>query len=200
MSVMNNSKEALINKDENRPGELIGSRIKKIRIARGMTRSELGALVGLDQNRVQQYENGTRKPRRALLSTFATALSVDIRALSDPVVDDRISTMHALFAIEDLYGIEFYELDYGCGIRIKDDDIAEYLRQWKEEHDTFDVLEKTSYTENERAKFRYEYDNWRWRFSGEYSKENEKRSLEEEKEILENKLLQIQKRLTDLEQ
>ena len=44
-------------------GVRMGQRIKAIREARGMTRAELGSFVGLDQNRVQQYENGWQRMR-----------------------------------------------------------------------------------------------------------------------------------------
>ena len=69
---------------EDRSAERVGERIKKIREAREMTRAELGSLVGLDQNRVQQYENGRRKPKIELLKKFAFALGVETIALMDP--------------------------------------------------------------------------------------------------------------------
>ena len=45
----------------------VGHRIRKIRIARGMTQAALGTAVGLSADRIQQYENGFRRPRADLL-------------------------------------------------------------------------------------------------------------------------------------
>ena len=45
----------------------IGNRIRRIRTERGMSRAELGEKIGLCQNRVQQYENGRRKPKSLFL-------------------------------------------------------------------------------------------------------------------------------------
>ena len=83
--------------NEDRSAERIGRRIKKIRETREMTRAELGSLVGLDQNRVQQYENGRRKPKIALLKKFAAALGVETIALMDPTTETLVGAMYALF-------------------------------------------------------------------------------------------------------
>ena len=87
--------------DEDRSGARIGERIKKIREAREMTRAELGRLVGLDQNRVLQYEKGRRKPKLPLLKKFANALGVNTIALMDPTTDSYVGAMYALFQMEE---------------------------------------------------------------------------------------------------
>lgn len=58
----------------------IGDRIKRIRTERGMSRAELGEKIGLCQNRVQQYENGRRKPKAPLRELLTTYLSVEVGA------------------------------------------------------------------------------------------------------------------------
>lgn len=94
------SKNEVLDIDKDNSGVRIGQRIKTIREARGMTRTELGMLIGLDQNRIQQYENGRRKPKLPLLKKIAEALGVNIIALMEPTFEDHICTMHALFQME----------------------------------------------------------------------------------------------------
>ena len=53
--------------------------------------------MGLDQNRVQQYENGKRKPKIPLLKKFAAALGVETIALMDPNTESFVGAMYALF-------------------------------------------------------------------------------------------------------
>ena len=88
MNMLGGSDFADINED--RSGARIGNRIRKIRETREMTRSELGALVGLDQTRIQQYENGKRKPKIPLLKKIAYALGVETIALMDPVTESYV--------------------------------------------------------------------------------------------------------------
>ena len=90
----------------------IGERIKKIRETREMTRAELGALVGLDQNRVQQYENGKRKPKIPLLKKFAAALGVETIALMDPTTESYVGAMHALFQMEEKLDMKIVKKDF----------------------------------------------------------------------------------------
>ena len=98
MSVPGGEDFADINED--RSAARIGARIKRIRETREMTRAELGALVGLDQNRVQQYENGKRKPKIPLLKKIASALGVETVALMDPTTESYVGAMYALFQME----------------------------------------------------------------------------------------------------
>ena len=76
------SKNEVHNIDKDNSGVRIGQRIKTIREARGMTRAELGMLVGLDQNRIQQYENGRRKPKLPLLKKSRACSSMWSATLS----------------------------------------------------------------------------------------------------------------------
>lgn len=55
-----------------------GTLIKNIRESRGMSREELGELVGLSYDRIQQYENDIREPRINLLNKIFDALEVDV--------------------------------------------------------------------------------------------------------------------------
>jgi len=99
--------------DKDNSGVRIGRRIKTIREARGMTRAELGMLIGLDQNRVLQYEKGRRKPKLPLLKKIAEALEVSIIALMEPTFEDHICTMHALFQMEEKLNLLHQKVNLG---------------------------------------------------------------------------------------
>lgn len=148
--------------------ERTGEKLKEIRIARWLTREELGKLVGLDQNRVQQYENGKRKPKKELLNKFAEALNVSPLALTTPDTRTVAGAMHALFDMEELYGAElnvdreegkayikfpstsplFKSIDEWCEKRVR-----KYFKQMR-----------PAMSEEEIAETEQEYKDWKWRF------------------------------------
>ncbi len=66
-----------------------GTLIKNIRKSRGMSRKDLGELVGLDQNRIEQYENGIREPKIDLLNKIFDALEVDVEIDYDFIIKDK---------------------------------------------------------------------------------------------------------------
>ena len=47
--------------DRETAGSRIGRRIRSVREEAGMKQAELGEAVGLNANRIQQYENGEKK-------------------------------------------------------------------------------------------------------------------------------------------
>lgn len=55
--------------------------------------------------RITQYEVGTRRPKAELTATLAKELDVSPLALNVPDIDSPIKLIHALFALEDAYGI-----------------------------------------------------------------------------------------------
>ena len=75
----------------------IGSRIRKVRKAKGLSQTELGARVGLNGDRIQKYENGVRKPKADILEKLADALDVEIQAFADPDTSTYIGAMYAFF-------------------------------------------------------------------------------------------------------
>ena len=151
---------------EDRSGARIGERIKKIREVREMTRAELGALVGLDQNRVQQYENGKRKPKIPLLKKFAAALGVETIALMDPTTESYVNAMHALFQMEEKLDMKIvkkdgcYYLQFGDG---KSDGMNRYLRKWYEVREALDES-IPNLTDEERKKKVFDYNMFEWTY------------------------------------
>ena len=153
---------------EDRSGERIGERIKKIREAREMTRAELGALVGLDQNRVQQYENGKRKPKMPLLKKFALALGVETIALMDPTTESYVGAMYALFQMEEKLDLKIvqkdgcYCLQFGDG---KFGGMNSYLSKWYEIRQKLDEA-MPNLTDEERKKMVFDYNMFEWTYPG----------------------------------
>ena len=154
--------------NEDRSGARIGERIKKIREAREMTRAELGALVGLDQNRVQQYENGKRKPKIPLLKKFAVALGVETIALMDPTTESYVGAMYALFQMEEKLDMKIvkkdgcYCLQFGDG---KFDGMNSYLSKWYEVRQALDEA-MPNLTDEERKKKVFDYNMFEWTYPG----------------------------------
>lgn len=153
---------------EDRSAERIGERIKKIRETREMSRAELGALVGLDQNRVQQYENGRRKPKIDLLKKFAAALGVETIALMDPTTESYVGAMYALFQMEEKLGLKVmkkdgcYCLQFGDG---KFDGMNSYLSKWYEVRQALDEA-MPNLTDEERKKMVFDYNMFEWTYPG----------------------------------
>lgn len=149
-------------------GVRMGQRIKAIREARGMTRAELGSFVGLDQNRVQQYENGWRKPKLPLLKKFAYALRVNVLAFMDPALDSYVGVMHTLFRVEEKFDMRVVKKDGGYCLQFGDGKTGRmngYLQEW---HDVRKALDYTTpnLTEEERKKKVLDYNMFRWTFPG----------------------------------
>lgn len=59
----------------------IGDRIKKCRIARGLTQKELGKLCNMPDSQIRKYENGVIEPKNDTLARIADGLEVSIYAL-----------------------------------------------------------------------------------------------------------------------
>lgn len=152
--------------NEDQSGARIGARIKKIRETRKMTRADLGRLVGLDQNRIQQYENGRRKPKIPLLKKIAAALGVETIALMDPVPDTYVGAMHALFQMEEILDLKITKKD-GCYCLLfgdgRTDGMTRYLSGW---YDVRHALDEAlpNLTDEEREKRFFDYNMYEWTY------------------------------------
>ena len=142
----------------------IGERIHFFRLMRGMTQKYLGTAVGFPERsadvRLAQYETGTRKPKAELTSALAQALDVAPQALDVPDIDSYIGLMHALFTLEDIYGLTISETDGEVCLKInkvKGKDAAELLKMlyaWKEQADKLNAEEID----------KEQYDQWRYHY------------------------------------
>ncbi len=150
--------------NEDRSGERIGERIKKIRETREMSRAELGEYINLDQNRVQQYESGKRKPKMPLLKKIADALGIETIALMDPTVDTYVGAMHTLFQMEEKLDLRVtmkdgcYCLQFGDG---RFGGMNNYLENWyKIRKELDDIMPNLSDEERKKAIFDYNMFEW----------------------------------------
>jgi len=89
----------------------IGKRIRAIRQEEGMSQGDLGEKVGLNADRIQQYENGARNPKFELCKQIAEVLNVDVNALLDPQAANYIGAMYTFFEMEALYDLRLKEVD-----------------------------------------------------------------------------------------
>ena len=142
----------------------IGERIRFIRNLRGMTQKYLGMSIGFDEKtadiRMAQYESGTRTPKEKLVADLANALEVSPKALDVPEIDNHISLMHTLFAIEDLYGLKIKSIDGELCLTLDKTNGSTYLSM-------FDMLNAWQH-EAEKLKLgeitKQEYDDWRYNY------------------------------------
>ena len=147
----------------------VGHRIRKIRLARGMTQTALGSAVGLDANRIQKYENGYRKPKAALLKKIAAALDVNPLALSDPDTTCLTGAMFAFFELEELFNLEIVKGPDGrdpaicLSANIKNA-LYPCLREWLGLHKQVASRLESASSDKEREWIMKAYQNWKWSY------------------------------------
>ncbi len=154
--------------NEDKSGNRIGERIKKIRETREMSRAELGALVGLDKNRVQQYENGWRKPKIPLLKKFAAALGVETIALMEPTIESYVGAMYALFQMEDKLDMKIVKKDGCYYLQFGDGRIGgmnDYLSDWFQAKERLEENWR-ELSDEERKKRIFDYNMFEWTYPG----------------------------------
>lgn len=153
---------------EQNAGSRIGRRIRRVREESdpAMSQTDLGTKVGLNANRIQQYENGARKPKLDLLKKFAAALGVETAALADPDPSNYIGAMYALFEMEEVFGLEPVKgedgqiyLSFGKNTHVTDD-----LRSWYDVRQRLEIALKTATTPEDKAKAIHDYHLWEWTF------------------------------------
>lgn len=137
-----------------------GERIKNIRKMRGFTQKELGLAAGFEEAtadiRIAQYESDNRTPKTNLLNAMADKLEVSPYSLAEPQIETELSLLHALFAIEDLYGLELRQEDGECGFYLSapSDKLKKALSLWC---DKKQELEDEEIDSDEYNLFRYSY-------------------------------------------
>ena len=153
----------------------IGNKIRFFRNLRGYTQDELGQKIGLQGDRVRQYENGIRTPKEDMLRSIADALDVDVAALSDINIKSEEDIMHILFELEDNFSIDIEKQDGKTVLVIDNEDrrnsvLNTYLNYWYDKRQVYS-LDKYSDAKDPRV---IDYRSWRGRFgSNEVLFENE---------------------------
>ena len=88
----------------------IGERIRRIRIFRKMTQSQLGEAVGLSDVRIRQYEIGNRTPKVEMIEELAGALNCNFRSIYEPTLYAAEDVMFTLFELDEHYNLPLYEV------------------------------------------------------------------------------------------
>jgi transcriptional regulator with XRE-family HTH domain len=147
----------------------VGQRIRKIRIARGMTQAALGNAVGLSADRIQQHENGFRRPRAELLKKIAGALGVSTLSLVDPAVTDPVGAMYAFFELEEMFCMRIGEGpgDRAPSLCLSVDDrnkLYPYLKDWLAVKSLVSAQLEAASSDREREKILQAYHAWKWSY------------------------------------
>lgn len=184
---------------EQQAGSRIGRRIRRVREEAdpAMSQGELGEKVGLNANRIQQYENGARKPKLDLLKKFAAALGVETAALADPDPSNYIGVMYTLFELESQFGLEPVKGEDGqiylsLG---KNQHIADDLRSWYDVRQRLEIALKTATTPEDKAKAIHDYHLWEWTFPKGLVEDSEARR----KQLLQKQIEELQAKLNEIE-
>ena len=149
------------------PASRIGDRIRRIRTEKGMSQAELGAIIGLNADRIQKYENGARSPKADTLKQIASALGVSPLALTDPNTTSCIGAMFALFEFEENFGATITEGSDDHSIALSFDPqskLYNHLEKWLLEYDTLQAQLHAASSDDERAEFIKGYHEWKWNY------------------------------------
>ena len=149
------------------PASRIGDRIRRIRTEKGMSQAELGAIIGLNADRIQKYENGARQPRTDVIEQLAGALGVSVFALTDPNTTSCIGAMFALFEFEENFAATITEGSDDHSIELSfnpQSKLYNHLERWLLEYDTLQAQLHAASSDDERAEFIKGYHEWKWNY------------------------------------
>ena len=89
-----------------------GRRIKKLRLAKGLSQKRLSDMVGIVPTHLQAYEYGTRHPKEEILNRLAKALDVTPSMLQPLDVDTVNGLLGIIYEMHTSYhGLEIVEED-----------------------------------------------------------------------------------------
>lgn len=188
--------------DEDSSAKRVGTRIRNIRNAKGMSQPELGQKVGLSADRIQKYENGVRKPKADMLNQIASALEVSPLALADPVLTNYIGAMYAMFELEKNFNMKISHApakqtqSYFLAVNPQEE-LSKYMEEW---HRVFTLTEtelEAASSEQEKKEILDSYHNWEWNFPKGITSEADK---ELQKARLKKKIEELQRAYDQLDQ
>ncbi len=145
-----------------------GSKMREIRLRKGISSSDLGAKCKITDSAVRHYEGDLRSPKEDKLQEIANALGVDVSALYDRKIESISDIMHILFEIEAngyIVPTEFptdsFNKPKGLGVRTTNEVLSEAMEKWLEKR----VLWETEQISDD------DYRNWQDAFPQEYEVE-----------------------------
>ena len=133
----------------------IGQKIKKYREAKNLTQKQVALRAGMSEPAIRNYELGNRTPSAKQIEKIALSLDVSPFAISNPDLDSYIGVMHALFYLEENYGIIPGEIDGEICLRFKDkfSTISTNVEKWLKE---YKAVQNASKDDTEKADAYYE--------------------------------------------
>jgi len=135
----------------------IGERLKKFRTAKGLVQKQLGIMAGLSEPAIRNYELGNRYPNAKQLEKIAGALGISQFAIADPNFDSYQELMHALFQLEDLYGLKPKNIDGQLVLEFDVEPVSRITSDLKLWSDELESLNTGNITQEQ-------YDEWRYSF------------------------------------
>ena len=137
----------------------VGKKIKRFRTAFGLSQKELAQRAGMSEPAIRNYELGNRTPSEKQLKKIADALGISIFAISDPNLDSYEGVLHALFDLEEKYGISTREIDGQVYLAVESKNaatraVSKMLSSWNSE---FEKLKSGEITKEEYDMWRYSY-------------------------------------------
>lgn len=133
----------------------IGQKIKKYREAKNLTQKQVALRAGMSEPAIRNYELGNRTPSAKQIEKIALSLDVSPFAISNPDLESYVGVMHALFYLEENYGVTPGEIDGEICLRFKDkfSTISSNVEKWLREYKT---VQNASEDDLEKAKAYYE--------------------------------------------
>lgn len=133
----------------------IGKKIKKYREEKKLTQKQLALRAGMSEPAIRNYELGNRTPSEKQIEKIALSLDVSPFAISNPDLESYIGVMHALFYLEENYGVIPGEIDGEICLRFKDrfSGISPDVEKWFKEYQT---VQNASEIDMEKASAYYE--------------------------------------------
>ncbi|NLY09974.1 MAG: helix-turn-helix transcriptional regulator [Tissierellia bacterium] len=109
-----------------------GSKLKELRLLRGLTQKELAIKSELTDAAIRNYELGNRSPSREQMRKIANALECDISALIDHTPISSFEFMQILFDYEVELKIRPLVEDSTIGLLSHDMNLNDFLIEWDE--------------------------------------------------------------------
>lgn len=162
--------------DEN--DKSIGDRIRLARTDKfpAMKQGDLGESIGLNANRIQQYENGARIPKKELLDKIADVLDVDGEYLSSPSCSSAKALIFFLFDMEGYFDLnlardaESGRIYFCFGRNMageQESGLNVLLNRWYDERQNYLKRLDMAYTPQEKEEISRRYRCWKYDFAKE---------------------------------
>ncbi|MCI6767486.1 helix-turn-helix domain-containing protein [Porcincola intestinalis] len=195
------AQEDLLDFYDRTAAERVGRRIREIRMAVGLSQTELGEKIGLSADRVRKYENGARKPKSDLIKKIADVLGVEPIAFVDPVTVNTVGDMYAFFEMEKLFGLKVkrengkLSLTFGDGFT---GSMNDFLDKWEKELSTYKEELSSATSDEEKSQATQRYNMWKWTFPKCIYHKISLESKEQKKARLEEQIKQLSQELSAL--